>query len=100
MGINPADDAVIVATHSGLFRAPAGQQLAQRIGDRGQDTMGFTVVGPDRFLGSGHPDLRDDLPPLLGLIRSEDAGRSWQPIFLPGRRTSMCCAPPGSTCTA
>ena len=27
--------------------------------------MGFTVVGPDRFLGSGHPDgLKDpDLPP-------------------------------------
>ena len=46
--------------------------------------MGFTVVGPDRFLGSGHPDARDDLPPLLGLIRSHDGGRSWQPVSLLG----------------
>ncbi|MBW3550306.1 MAG: alanine:cation symporter family protein [Proteobacteria bacterium] len=38
---------------------------AERIGDRRQDTMGFTVVGPRRYLGSGHPDLRDELPPLL-----------------------------------
>jgi photosystem II stability/assembly factor-like uncharacterized protein len=75
---------VIVATHTGLFRAAAGQQAATRIGDRRQDTMGFTVVGPDRFLGSGHPDPRDDLPPLLGLIGSDDAGRSWQPISLLG----------------
>ena len=84
VGINPADDAVIIATHTGMFRAPAGEQRAERIGDRRQDTMGFTVVGPDRFLGSGHPDLRDDLPPLLGLIRSSDAGKRWQPVSLLG----------------
>jgi DNA-binding beta-propeller fold protein YncE len=84
VGVNPADDAVIVATHTGLFRAARGEQRARRIGDRRQDTMGFTVVGPDRFLGSGHPDARDDLPPLLGLIRSDDAGRSWQPVSLLG----------------
>jgi hypothetical protein len=75
---------VIIATHTGLFRAVPGQQRAQRVGDRRQDTMGFTVVGPDRFLGSGHPDARDNLPPLLGLIRSDDAGRSWQPVSLLG----------------
>jgi hypothetical protein len=84
VGINPADESVVVATHTGLFRAAPGERRAKRIGDRRQDTMGFTVVGPDRFLGSGHPDLRDDLPPLLGLIRSGDAGRSWQPVSLLG----------------
>jgi photosystem II stability/assembly factor-like uncharacterized protein len=46
--------------------------------------MGFTVVGEDRFLGSGHPDLRSDLPPLLGLIESRDGGRTWGPISLLG----------------
>ncbi len=66
LGIDPADESLVVATRSGLFRAPAGQQRAERIGDRRQDTMGFSVVGPGRYLGSGHPDLRDDLPPLLG----------------------------------
>ena len=84
VGVNPADGAVIVATHTGLFRAAAGRTIPERIGDRRQDTMGFTVVGPDRFLGSGHPDPRDDLPPLLGLIASDDAGRSWTPRSLLG----------------
>lgn len=84
LGIDPADETLVIATHSGMFRAAAGERRARRIGDRRQDTMGFTVVGPRRYLGSGHPDLRDDLPPLLGLIRSDDAGRSWKPVSLLG----------------
>jgi photosystem II stability/assembly factor-like uncharacterized protein len=51
--------------------------------------MGFTVAGPDYFLGSGHPDpkalVQSRLPPHLGLIRSTDAGRTWQPISLAGQ---------------
>jgi hypothetical protein len=85
LGVNPADGSLIIATHSGLFRAAPGEQRPRRIGDGRQDTMGFTVVGPDRFLGSGHPDPREDLPPLLGLIRSDDAGRSWQSVSLLGQ---------------
>ena len=85
VGINPADDSVFIATHSGMFRAAADEQRARRVGKLRQDTMGFTVIGPDRFLGSGHPDAREALPPLLGLIRSSDAGRSWQPISLLGQ---------------
>jgi hypothetical protein len=85
LGVNPSDDALMIATHSGLFRAAAGSDVAERVTDQRQDTMGFTVVGPDRFLGSGHPDLREDLPSLLGLIRSEDAGQSWEPVSLLGR---------------
>ena len=85
VGGNPADGALVIATHTGLFRAMPGEQRAKRVGDLYQDTMGFTVVGPDRFLGSGHPDARADLPPLLGLIRSEDAGRTWTPVSLLGK---------------
>ena len=84
LGINPADGSLYVATHTGLFRMAEGSEDAERVGASYQDTMGFTVVGADRFLGSGHPDLRTDLPPLLGLIRSSDAGRSWQPVSLLG----------------
>jgi hypothetical protein len=86
LGVNPADGALFVATHTGLFRVAPGQERARRVADRWQDTMGFTVTGPDRFLGSGHPDGRDRLPPFLGLIRSTDAGRSWQPVSLLGER--------------
>lgn len=86
LGVNPADGALFVATHTGLFRAAPGVQRARRVAGRYQDTMGFTVTGPDRFLGSGHPDGREGLPPFLGLIRSTDAGRSWQPVSLLGKR--------------
>lgn len=84
LGINPKDGALFVATHTGLFRAPKGETTARRVADRYQDTMGFTVIGPDRFLGSGHPDAREGLPPFLGLIRSTDSGRSWQEVSLMG----------------
>lgn len=83
LGINPGDGALYAATHTGLFRLDEDGDV-QRIADRFQDTMGFTVAGPDRFLASGHPDLRDEelrvegKPPLLGLIESTDAGRTWQ----------------------
>jgi hypothetical protein len=88
LGINPRDGALLAATHTGLF--VIGDDSATRVTERLQDTMGFTVVGPDHFLGSGHPDFRDtqlyqpDRRPLLGLIESRDAGRSWQPLSLLG----------------
>jgi hypothetical protein len=63
LGINPADGALFVATHTGLFRAGPGERSAKRVVDRFQDTMGFTVTGPDRFLGSGHPDGREGCRP-------------------------------------
>jgi hypothetical protein len=85
LGVNPRDGALFIATHTGLFRAPPGGQRATRVAGRYQDTMGFTVVGPDSFLGSGHPDLREKLPPFLGLIRSNDAGETWTPVSLVGK---------------
>ena len=84
LGVNPADGALFIATHTGLFRSGDGDSKSVRVGDSHQDTMGFAVVGENRFLGSGHPDLRTDLPPLLGLIESTDEGRSWKPISLLG----------------
>jgi hypothetical protein len=88
LGINPADGALIIATHTGTYRVPHGEQVVARVGNSRQDTMGFTVVGPNRFLGSGHPDpvaMREQgLPPHLGLIESTDAGRTWTPVSLLG----------------
>jgi hypothetical protein len=85
LGTNPRDGALFIATHTGLFRVARDDAVAKRVGDRYQDTMGFTVVGPDRFLGSGHPDAREQSPPFLGLIRSDDAGATWQPVSLRGK---------------
>jgi len=85
LGLNPTERSLFIATHTGLYRLEPDAQRAERVGDRYQDTMGFTVVGRDHFLGSGHPDRRDDLPPLLGLIGSRDAGETWTPISLLGK---------------
>lgn len=88
LGIDPADRTLFVATHTGLYRVPPGERRATRVGERRQDTMGFTIAGSNRFLGSGHPDAEEaeekGLPPLLGLIESRDAGRTWEPVSLLG----------------
>jgi hypothetical protein len=84
LGINQADGALFIATHTGLYRVGAGDTKARLVGDSRQDTMGFSVAGPNRFVGSGHPDVRTDLPPLLGLIESTDAGKTWKPVSLLG----------------
>lgn len=86
LGVDPADDALFIATHTGLFRLAQGAEDARRVAGRWQDTMGFTVVGPGRFLASGHPDGREKLPPFLGLLRSADAGRTWRRVSLLGEQ--------------
>ncbi len=87
LGINPSDGSLIVATHFGSFRIGSGGDEAERIGGSFQDTMGFTVAGPDHFLGSGHPDvegIRAGQPGRLGLIESVDAGVTWTSQSLSG----------------
>lgn len=84
LGVDPADNMLYAATHAGLFSIPeAGKAI--RIANRYQDTMGFTIAGPGTFLGSGHPDAREDNPPRLGLIESRDRGQSWAPLSLRGQ---------------
>ncbi|MGH3519478.1 MAG: F510_1955 family glycosylhydrolase [Haloechinothrix sp.] len=84
LGINPADGELYVASHHGVFLV-TGQGAPEQIANRTQDFMGFTVVGPDHFLGSGHPGPQDtDQPPNVGLIESTDAATSWHSLSLSG----------------
>jgi hypothetical protein len=76
LGLNPGDGKVYVATHHGLYRIDAPGKAAP-VGTGRADTMGFTVIGPDTFLGSGHPAPNEGGPPHLGLIESTDAGATW-----------------------
>jgi len=82
LGLDPGTGDVLAATHTGLFRLAEGAE-PERVADRFQDTMGFTVDG-DRLLGSGHPDPRDGLPAALGLIQSTDTGETWTALSLQG----------------
>jgi hypothetical protein len=104
LGINPRDGALYAATHTGLFTIR--DRAATRVADRYQDTMGFTVVGPDHFLGSGHPDFRDrqlydpNRRPLLGLVDSRDAARSWRSLSLLGEADFHALQWPTAVCAA
>lgn len=77
LALSPADGRIYAATHYGVFRLAEGR--AERVTDRYPDTMGFAVVGPDQFLASGHPESSTTGPPHLGLVRSSDGARTWQP---------------------
>ncbi len=85
LGVDATSGDVLVATHTGLFRLSQDEpdESPVRVADRWQDTMGFTV-DEGRLLGSGHPDLREDLPAHLGLIESTDAGQTWTSVSLLG----------------
>jgi photosystem II stability/assembly factor-like uncharacterized protein len=79
LGVDPADGAVYLAGHFGLFKV-GSVQTAERVAGRVQDHMGFTVTGPGTFLASGHPGDPQASSPHLGLIRSTDAGRTWATV--------------------
>ncbi|MEV8550213.1 F510_1955 family glycosylhydrolase [Streptomyces glaucescens] len=82
LGIDPADKRLYVATHEGVI-AVADDGTAQRVGDKA-DYMGFTVVGPKTFLGSGHPAESSGDHGNRGLLQSTDSGRTWKTLSLGG----------------
>ena len=82
IGVNSADGQVYVGAHSGVFRV-SEQQPPVLVSDRVQDFMGFTVVGPNHFLASGHPGRASSAS--VGLIESTDAGVTWTARSLEGR---------------
>uniref|UniRef100_A0A5Q5CLC2 Exo-alpha-sialidase n=1 Tax=Mycobacterium sp. (strain JLS) TaxID=164757 RepID=A0A5Q5CLC2_MYCSJ len=84
LGVNPADGALYAGTHFGVYRI-ANERDPELVGGVVQDFMGFTVAGPDHFLGSGHPGENDrDAPPHLGLIETTDGGQSWTSVSMTG----------------
>lgn len=83
LGVDPADGAVYVATHDGLFRTRTGGGFA-KVGTTGRDLMGFTVSGPGTFLSSGHPGPGENVANPLGLVHSTDGGATWTTLSLEG----------------
>lgn len=83
LAVDPEDpQRVFVATHEGL--GAWTEDGVERVSGSTADFMGFTI-GPDGTLyGSGHPGRGEDGPSSLGLIRSDDGGRSWEPVSLAG----------------
>lgn len=83
LAVDPADGTLYAGTHHGLVRIPEGGEPT-RVADRVQDFMGFTVVGPEHYLASGHPGPGDSGPGNLGLIETTDGGQTWTTLSLEG----------------
>lgn len=84
LSVNPDTEALLIATHDGLFALEGGQ--LEQVGDLRDDLMGFDVADPSSYVASGHPGVPEaGRPPNLGLIASADGGRSWKTVALEGQ---------------
>jgi hypothetical protein len=73
LGYSPDGNQLIVPAHIGLFVYENAEWHQPDI--PAHDYMGFSPIDKG-FFSSGHPDLRTDYESLLGLIKSEDGGRT------------------------
>ena len=87
--VEPGTGKLLVTTNRGFFRVdPKGGDPERIRGvvtakERSVPVGGFLEilpVGPTALLGSGHPDRGGALPEFLGVMRSEDGGRTWSVI--------------------
>lgn len=81
MAVASETDQLLVATHNGLFTVEEGsvEQVGPVI-----DLMGFALDGEGRYYASGHPGPGSDLPNPVGLIESNDGGKTWQELSRQG----------------
>ena len=89
LSVNPGDGSLMLASNTGLFEIPAeGGEPAKVTGElytpNGKGNVSEALVarftGPDELIASGHPSGDSTLPSALGLIRSSDAGRTWESV--------------------
>ena len=86
--VEPGSGALVVTTNRGLFRLPPGEDpervratltlngRSEPVGRR----MEVLPLAPGKLLGSGHPNRRQAPFESLGLLRSEDGGRTWKVV--------------------
>jgi hypothetical protein len=79
------DGSLLVGTHTGL-RSVGRDGEAATVGRGDDDLMGLTgVPGTSRLISSGHPGESSDMPNPLGLMSSQDGGRTWTALSLVGQ---------------
>lgn len=88
LDLDPADGSLLLTTNRGFWRIDPESDVVSRV--RGTVTAGpksspvgtfleLKVVGPGRYVGSGHPDAKT-LPSFLGYMESDDGGKTWRVI--------------------
>jgi photosystem II stability/assembly factor-like uncharacterized protein len=88
IAVDPKDGTVMLGTGLGLFRLEPGAKDAKRVvgelrGPDGSGSVSSNLVvryaGRGDLIGSGHPE-GGGLPENLGLMRSRDAGDTWETV--------------------
>ena len=107
--VNPADGSVWMSTNTGLFRIPEGSDVPEKVEGtletgNGTGTISEQLVvrftGDDELIASGHPPAGSQLPPSLGLVRSTDAGKSWESVSELGQADFHAIQASGETIVA
>jgi len=89
VAVDPGDGTLMLATGLGLFRLPPGAGQPERVTGElrtpdgaGQLSSNLVVRYAEAgdLLASGHPEGEGSLPEDLGLIRSTDAGGTWEAV--------------------
>ena len=89
LSVNPKDGSLLLGTNTGLFRIPpeggkpvkvTGELTTPDDSGKISEALVAKFTGPDEVIASGHPSGGSTLPPALGLIRSADAGRTWDSV--------------------
>ncbi|HEX5621544.1 MAG TPA: hypothetical protein VFX51_24175 [Solirubrobacteraceae bacterium] len=90
IAVDAKDGTVMLGTGLGLFRLETGAKQAKRVtgelqGPDGSGSVSSNLVvryaAPGELLASGHPEGSGGLPENLGIIRSRDAGNTWEPVI-------------------
>jgi hypothetical protein len=109
LSVNPADSTLYMGTNTGLFRIPEGTSKPEKLvgtlktpdgSGKVSEALVVRFVGPDELLGSGHTSAGAALPPALGLIRSEDAGKTWSSVSEMGTADFHAIEPSGDEIVA
>lgn len=85
--VDAGDGTVLLGTHTGLYTLTEDGTVAGPVGGHDFDAMGLTRAG-DVFYASGHPGPTTPPElgaPNLGVLRSTDAGQSWEPVAFTGQ---------------
>ena len=89
LDIDPANGDFLLTTNKGFWRiASDGSKVTPIKGtitaEGKTDSVGTFLeirsTGPNKLLGSGHPDTLGKLPNFLGLLRSTDGGKTWSAV--------------------
>ena len=89
LSVNPKDGSLLMGSNTGLFRIPPdGGKPVKVTGDlitaagagKVSEALVAVFTGPDEVIASGHPSGDTTLPDALGLIRSDDGGRTWTSV--------------------